>query len=165
MSTHDRPGTPFSPSPEITPRNACSRRAALKRLGLFAGGIAAGATLEACNSLLPTAPAGNTAASITVDVSALASNGITLVTSDVGPDAAPIVVYRQSQGVFLAHSMMCTHAGCVLNAPSGGVMLCACHYSQFSVAGAVLRGPAYSPLTAYATSFDAATNRLTIKFK
>jgi 3-phenylpropionate/trans-cinnamate dioxygenase ferredoxin component len=47
----------------------------------------------------------------------------------------------------------CTHAGAPLAAGTldGEVLTCPWHYSQFNVtSGAVLRGPAYKPLRAYA---------------
>jgi nitrite reductase/ring-hydroxylating ferredoxin subunit len=47
----------------------------------------------------------------------------------------------------------CTHAGAPLAEGSleGEVLTCPWHYSQFNVtSGAVLRGPAYKPLRAYA---------------
>ncbi len=146
------------------------RRDFLKKLGLMFGGLTfvsvASSFLESCGGSNPTGPkAGNTAASITVDVSSLKADGNALVTSDVGPDGYNIVVYRKSTGNYEAHSMGCTHSGCQVDNPVGSTMSCQCHGSQFDLEGHVLRGPASSPLLAFPTTFDASTSNLTINFK
>ena len=50
-------------------------------------------------------------------------------------------------------STICTHAGCVLNAydSTSQQYLCPCHGSVFSVDGAVVTGPAVTPLPTYAS--------------
>jgi len=149
-----------------------SRREFLIRLGLFLGGLTilggAPAILEGCASASsPTGlKTGNTAASITVDVSSLTADGKFLVTGDVDPNGATIIIYRSAAGKFDAHSMQCTHAGCEIDSPNaGGTMSCPCHGSQFNVQGTVLQGPAGQNLASYATVFDATTNKLIVKFR
>lgn len=147
------------------------RRKFLKQLGLFFGGLTivgtASSLVESCSSASNPVglQAGNTAASITISVASLTANGQALVTTDVGPDGAPIIVYRQTPTVYQAHSMVCTHAGCPLDPPSGSTMFCQCHGSMFNLTGGVVQGPAQSPLRAYPTTFDSVTNHLIIKFK
>jgi cytochrome b6-f complex iron-sulfur subunit len=85
------------------------------------------------------------------NVSALQSGSITAIPGE------PVFVGLDSQGVY-AMTTTCTHAGCDLasgSISSAGIM-CPCHGSQFSLDGAVLRGPASSPLTHYAV--DVATD-------
>ncbi len=109
---------------------------------------------------------GNTAASVTIDVSSLKTDGRFLVTSVVDPNGATIIIYRSSVGNFQAHSMQCTHQGCEIDSPdSNKVMNCPCHGAQFDVHGNVLSGPANQNLTAYATTFDATSNNLLVKFR
>jgi Rieske Fe-S protein len=63
-------------------------------------------------------------------------------------DGSPDIVVRQSNGSLAAFSAICTHAGCQVGFQSG-VIFCPCHGSQFSPeTGAVLRGPAVTPLAA-----------------
>lgn len=150
--------------------NFPDRRNFLKQVGLLFGGLTivgtAASVLEACNASNPLGTkAGNTAASITISVATLTGNGMALVTSDVGPDGATIIVYRKAAGEFMAHSMACTHSGCQLDTPLSNAMSCGCHGSSFDLLGNVLRGPANAPLLSYPVAYDAGTNFLTIKFK
>jgi thiosulfate dehydrogenase (quinone) large subunit len=63
-------------------------------------------------------------------------------------NGAPDIVVRQSNGKLSAHSAICTHAGCTVGY-SGGQLVCPCHGSVFDAAsGAVLQGPAVTPLPA-----------------
>jgi thiosulfate dehydrogenase (quinone) large subunit len=61
-------------------------------------------------------------------------------------DGSPDIVVRHRDGSLAAFSALCTHAGCEVQYGSG-VLLCPCHGSQFdSSTGAVLQGPAVTPL-------------------
>jgi thiosulfate dehydrogenase (quinone) large subunit len=61
-------------------------------------------------------------------------------------DGSPDIVIRQQSGELTALSAVCTHAGCQVGY-EGGVLVCPCHGSQFSAStGAVIQGPAVSPL-------------------
>jgi len=63
-----------------------------------------------------------------------------------------IIVAQDVDGLY-AYTAICTHAGCVVDAPaSNGRTLCPCHGSQFDGNGAVLRGPAASPLRHFAVA-------------
>jgi len=56
------------------------------------------------------------------------------------------VVGRPSSNSVTGHSPICTHMGCTVNA-GGGELNCPCHGSKFNAfTGAVLNGPAASPL-------------------
>ena len=64
----------------------------------------------------------------------------------------PYVVAQDANGYF-AFSAVCTHQGCTVNPPSAsGTSSCPCHGAQFDGNGAVLRGPARSPLPHYAVA-------------
>ncbi|MDE3054187.1 MAG: ubiquinol-cytochrome c reductase iron-sulfur subunit [Gemmatimonadota bacterium] len=72
-----------------------------------------------------------------------------------------IAVKRLGATSFTALSMVCTHQGC-LTILNGNAFYCPCHGAQFDAAGRVTRGPAAFPLQQYATSYDPATDQLTI---
>jgi thiosulfate dehydrogenase (quinone) large subunit len=61
-------------------------------------------------------------------------------------DGSTDILIRESSGGLSALSAICTHAGCEVGY-AGGVLTCPCHGSEFSATtGAVIRGPAISPL-------------------
>lgn len=63
-------------------------------------------------------------------------------------DGSPDIVVRHRDGSLAAFSALCTHAGCEVEYGSG-VLLCPCHGSEFDAStGAVLQGPAVTPLAA-----------------
>lgn len=63
-------------------------------------------------------------------------------------DGSPDIIVRRGDGSLAAFSALCTHAGCEVSFASG-VLVCPCHGSEFSAStGAVLRGPAVTPLAA-----------------
>lgn len=105
---------------------------------------------------------GNGPTATKFDVSKLTQDGQALVTSANGPDGAPVLIVRESAGSFLAMSMLCTHALCIVGAPHSGVLTCPCHGSQYNLQGQVLRGPAFRPLARYNVAYDATTNMVTI---
>ena len=58
----------------------------------------------------------------------------------------PDIVIRQSNGSLIAHSAVCTHAGCTVSY-QGGQIVCPCHASvDDAQTGAVITGPATAPL-------------------
>ncbi len=63
-------------------------------------------------------------------------------------DGTPDIVVPHQSGGLSAFSAVCTHAGCTVDFASG-VIACPCHGSEFDPnTGAVLRGPAATPLPA-----------------
>jgi thiosulfate dehydrogenase [quinone] large subunit len=58
----------------------------------------------------------------------------------------PDIVIRQSNGTLVAHSAVCTHAGCTVGY-QGGQIVCPCHGAVYDAqTGAVISGPAPTPL-------------------
>jgi Rieske Fe-S protein len=84
------------------------------------------------------------------------SNGFILVSS------ARVLVVRVGNNEFRSVSSVCTHQGCTVNRFDGSLLTCTCHGSQFNTNGSVARGPAASPLQAFATTFDAASNTIRV---
>ena len=99
----------------------------------------------------------------TVDVSSLTSDGATLVTRTAGLDGAPILIVRDAPRRFHALSMQCTHEGCPVRPPVGGVITCPCHGSQYDLEGQVRRGPAQLPLARYSVEYHRWNKRLTLR--
>jgi thiosulfate dehydrogenase [quinone] large subunit len=63
-------------------------------------------------------------------------------------DGNPDIIIRHQSGALSAFSAVCTHTGCTVDFQSG-VIACPCHGSEFDPnTGAVLRGPAATPLPA-----------------
>lgn len=68
---------------------------------------------------------------------------------------ARCILTRQATGL-LALSDECTHQKCVVDyQPTRRVIVCPCHGSQFSLAGAVLTGPASRPLDRFVVTEQA----------
>ena len=63
---------------------------------------------------------------------------------------------------FECFSIACTHEGCAVGITNGQRFDCPCHGSRFDSSGQVLLGPATRPLAMIATSYDPATDLLTI---
>jgi Rieske Fe-S protein len=136
--------------------------------GVAAGGaaVAGGALLAACGddttgggspspapaptSEPPTEPAGSGGGADVLVATAEVPEGGGVILSD-----AEVVVTQPTAGDFKAFSAICTHQGCTVGDVAGGVIICPCHGSQFSVEdGSVTAGPAPSPLPEVAITVD-----------
>ncbi len=74
-----------------------------------------------------------------------------------------IIVMRVSATEVAALSATCTHAGCEVGYYSPTMLVvCPCHGSEFTIGGAVVQGPAASPLAAYQATLDTTTNIITV---
>jgi nitrite reductase/ring-hydroxylating ferredoxin subunit len=72
-----------------------------------------------------------------------------------------LMVVRTDEGTFEVTSAICTHKGCAFRW-NGTVLNCPCHGSQFTLEGAVVKGPAMVALKTYEAVFDPATHIVTI---
>lgn len=62
-------------------------------------------------------------------------------------------IVAQDSGGYYAYTAICPHQGCQVDSPtSAGKTTCPCHGAQFDGNGAVLKGPARSPLQHYAVA-------------
>jgi Rieske Fe-S protein len=74
-----------------------------------------------------------------------------------------IILVRTSDTAVAALSDICTHAGCGLTYVAGrGQLACPCHGSIFTLAGAVVRGPAAVALRVYTATLDPTTNDIEV---
>ncbi len=75
-----------------------------------------------------------------------------------------IVVVRTSDTNFTSLTAVCTHAGCTVRyVKTSDNFACPCHGSKFTIAGAVMVGPATRSLKTYQNDFDAAASTVTVK--
>ena len=72
-----------------------------------------------------------------------------------------VAVKRTGPTAFEALFMACTHAGCLCIIESNAFK-CPCHFSEFDNDGKVTAGPATSDLAQLTTSYDVATDILTV---
>lgn len=64
-----------------------------------------------------------------------------------------VFIIRTSDTNYTALSTTCTHQGCTISYNSSSKRLvCPCHGAMFNTTGAVLQGPASTPLTIYTTT-------------
>jgi cytochrome b6-f complex iron-sulfur subunit len=141
----------------------CSRRSVLQGIGVAAVGAL---ILDACQqsaSSLPTANSASCGTGHCIDLGdtankeLVAAGGAMLI--DTSNDT--IMVVRVSDAQVIALSAICTHAGCSMDyAAAQHLLNCACHGSQFSIDGKVLRGPANRSLCLYTATL--ANNVITI---
>jgi Rieske Fe-S protein len=112
---------------------------------------AAVAPIAACNT--------NTG-ELTASPTTTAPGQVLAPTADIpvgsGKVVGDTVVTQLKPGVFAGFVARCTHAGCKLPAVTDGKLNCPCHGSQFSLDGAVLRGPAVAPLEPVAVKVQGA---------
>ncbi len=110
------------------------------------GGSASTASTAAPATTAPAGsapPAGGTAAGAVAQTADIPVGGGLII-------AEPAVVITQpTEGDFKAFTAICTHQGCLVSEVVNNEIICPCHGSKFSATdGAVLAGPAQSPLTA-----------------
>jgi Rieske Fe-S protein len=132
------------------------RRAFLVQSGILAAVSALAACGVASDSTAPTVPAnsqinvGNYPTLATVGGVALVSLG-----------GAPVAVVRASATSFIALSRVCPHQGGIVN-ESSNRFICPNHGATFDLNGNWIGGQPTSNLHQYATTYDAASNTLTV---
>ena len=115
-----------------------------------AGGVGATCVLAACGSSgnpngsefnSSPAPAGSATGTDSPSGTMLATTAEVPVGGGIVKGA--FVITQPSEGTFKAFSKVCTHQGCDVNRVDGGVILCPCHGSRYSIEdGSVQVGPA-----------------------
>ncbi|HYM20420.1 MAG TPA: T9SS type A sorting domain-containing protein [Candidatus Kapabacteria bacterium] len=75
-----------------------------------------------------------------------------------------LVITRKDAATFSVLTAICTHQGSIVHPydSSLGLILCPTHGSEYSIDGAVLRGPSTTSLKSYSSTYNSASNILTI---
>lgn len=63
------------------------------------------------------------------------------------------LVARTAQGAVTVVTAVCTHEACAVSGFANSRYVCPCHGSEFSTSGAVVQGPAVSPLRQFPATF------------
>ena len=148
-----------------------SRRSFLTKLSLWIGGIAAGGSVfAAVRSLIPNVLY-EPSKKIKVGTLDFIPEGVTFFR-----DAKAFVFKQSAAGKSKIHavSAVCTHLGCIIQhteseASKSGIrdkstvgFSCACHGSQFTIDGDVVKGPAPEPLPWLAVSLSPDDGQLVV---
>lgn len=140
-----------------TRREFCQRvcqAASLAAVGTIVGGCGGSPTAPSdIGSALPVVSGSRVNSRTTVNVGAgspLASTGGKAL---VQAGAVNFLVTRTGTSAFVALTAICTHQQCTVANFSGTVFVCPCHGSEYDTSGAVVRGPAGSPLRPFTTDF------------
>lgn len=138
-----------------------TRRQFLAAVAATAAAAAAASALEACGSPLSSTNAIVGPPQVKL---ALMPVGQTVGVDNVGEGGSGMAVTRLSATSVIAVSRLCTHQACTVGLPAtaGGVMMCPCHGSLFTVQGAVVQGPAFAPLRTFAATIDTTNNQVVI---
>ncbi len=82
----------------------------------------------------------------------------------INETTAPVALERTGATTFAAYSLVCPHEGATVDVSSGAAVpfVCPRHGARFNASGANVGGERTGSLTTYATTFDSATNTVTI---
>lgn len=140
-----------------------SRRKFLASSAGAAGAAALAALATACGDGVVSGVAPGTNGTLDQPIVITVANFPGLATTGTLVKVGNIVAAKRTgPNTFDAFNMTCTHQGCLTDIVNGQRFDCPCHGSQFDANGNVIRTPAQQPLTKFATSYDAATDQLTI---
>lgn len=133
------------------------RRTFLSTVGLGGAAVVCAQCLSGCvppdNPISPP-----TNIDFTLDLSASANAALTSVGGYLYKDG--VIVANTPHG-YVAVSQQCTHQGTTIYYDgTNNVFVCPAHGSVFSTSGAVLNGPASSPLGKYHTSLNGSSLRV-----
>ena len=144
-------------SNESTRREFCQHVCQLASVAAFGGLVAAcggGPTSPSdIGTSLPVLSGSRTNGVTTVSIGAGSPLAATGGMAFVQAGSANFLVARTGAGSFTALSTICTHQQCNVTNVSGSLFVCPCHGSEYDTSGAVVRGPAPSPLRSFTTSF------------
>ena len=127
--------------------NLKDRREVMQMFGVGVTAVIAALAAGGLKKSIPLPKAGT-------KIVALSAFPVGSVMQYTAPDGNPAFLFRTNAGVF-AYSATCTHQGCTVGYnPAGKTLDCPCHGSTFDPAngGAVLGGPAPSPLPKYSVA-------------
>ena len=131
-----------------------------------------GAVLPACGGsstspsnsapALPTVSGSLVSRTLTINIAAGSPLATVGGAATVSVSTGTYLVARTSQSAVTAVTAVCTHEGCAVTGFDSARYVCPCHGSTFTTSGAVVQGPASSPLRQFPATFDTANNVVTI---
>jgi cytochrome b6-f complex iron-sulfur subunit len=149
-----------------------TRREFCLRSGKAVSLLTLGAVLPACGGsstspgnsapALPTVSGSLVSRTLTINIAAGSPLATVGGAAMVSVSSGTYLVARTSQSAVTAVTAVCTHEGCAVTGFDGARYVCPCHGSTFATSGAVVQGPAPSPLRQFPAAFDAASNIVTI---
>lgn len=126
-----------------------------RRTAIGAGVVAGAALVTGCSSGTTATTSTTSAATKTSAAAPTGAGGGELAKSADVPaggslvvtvNKAPYALAKKADGTIVVHTAVCTHQKCAV-AAAGAELTCPCHGSKFdAMTGAVLNGPAASPL-------------------
>lgn len=140
----------------VTRREFLCHASAGLALGVVAAGCGDGLVSGVAPRRSPNEPPSETVTVTVADFPSLATPGVLVQVSSY------FAAKRTGETTFDAFSMVCTHEGCTTAINNGERFECPCHLSRFASDGTVINGPAERPLARLPTSYDPATDVLTI---
>ncbi|MHB8596321.1 MAG: Rieske 2Fe-2S domain-containing protein [Ktedonobacteraceae bacterium] len=127
------------------------------------GSASPGASTSSSSTSSGTATTSGTSGSTVIaQVNAVQNNSS--VNFTLASNGDPGVLVRLANGQFVAYDATCTHAGCPVGYDPGSQLLqCPCHGAIFdpAKAGAVVQGPAQTPLTSVPVQVNKTTGAIT----
>ena len=115
--------------------------------------------LDSCSSSSKSGDPAPTNLDFTIDISAAENAALQNVGGTLSKSG--VIIVRISTAEFTALWRSCTHEGTAVNyQASQQNFLCPNHLSKFSLSGAVLNGPATSPLRQYNTTLTGSSLRV-----
>src|SRR5688500_6593946 len=152
-----------------------SRRGFCVQACQMASLAAIGTVLQSCGGGSPTSPSGGGNAPPLSVISASVANGAIAVAVDgtsplatVGASALvrasgnEVLVSRTGTGTAVAETAVCTHEACTITGFANERFVCPCHGSQYTIAGAVVVGPATRSLRQFTTQITGNTLTITL---
>jgi cytochrome b6-f complex iron-sulfur subunit len=121
------------------------RRDFVRRLPVLGAGVAVALSASGCAGVSYIVPRPRPDGALALDAGSLGVEGAAFVQAP-GMER-PIYVHRDGTAI-TAVLASCTHRGCQPEAVADR-LVCPCHGSEFTPAGAVLQGPAERPLERY----------------
>lgn len=140
----------------VTRREFLGRASAGLALGVVASSCGDGVVSGVAPRRTPNETPSETVSVVVADFPGLATSGLLVQVSSY------FAAKRTGEVTFDAFSMVCTHEGCTTAISNGERFDCPCHLSRFAADGSVINGPAERPLPKLPTSYDPATDVLTI---
>jgi Rieske Fe-S protein len=151
MHTADDRSLPLSTRREFCVRTC--QAVSLLTLGAVAPACGGSSTSPSSAPALPSVSGTLVNRTLTITVDAASPLNVVGGGGAVTVSTGTYLVARTAQSTVTTVTAVCTHEGCAVSGFAGSVYVCPCHGSQFNTSGAVVQGPATSPLRQFPTTF------------